>query len=234
MKSSPCVFCYQIQENCFCQFISSISTTVPFVLLQHWKEQYRSSNTGRLLPLTIPETPCFTTANWEQLDAFGRCLESYQPYLLYPSEQAVTLSQFQEIRKKSPRPVCIVLLDGTWRQAKRLRQRLNTLSRLPCLRIDPVDPSVYQLRKQAQSHHLSSIEAVIHLMKALSCADPRPLEQLFEILVQRGLRARGILPKSKNAFKSLLVDTDPLDVEESLEFPDSLKFEGAPESAVDS
>lgn len=231
MKSSPCELCYQTPENCFCAFIAPVTSRVPFVMIQHWKEQYRSSNTGRLLTLAIPGTPCFTNFNWEQLDAMSRFLEAYQPYLLYPSPRAVTVTQFQEIQKTSTKPLCVVLIDGTWRQAKRLRQRIATLRMLPCLRLDPEIPSSYQLRRQSKTHHLSTIEAVIQLMKSLDCADVQPLERLFEILVHRGLQARGKFRKEERPFIWDLppsIDSDPNDVELALESPDF------PESSADS
>ena len=72
----------------------------------------------------------------------------------------------------------LVFLDGTWSQARTLRDSWPALRSLPCYRLAPKVPSRYRIRAEPRSGYVSTIEAVA---EALSIVEPN-LEGLEELI----------------------------------------------------
>lgn len=197
MKSLKCTTCYQILKDCLCFHLPQIESKVPFVVVQHWKERSRASNTGRLIHLTIQPSFCFFNQTLAQIEELNHFLSLYTPYLIFPSTYSVKAEYVAP--KSADRPLCFVFLDGTWRQALRMRRQIESIASLPCIQIQPTEPSVYQLRKQNNQAHLSTVEAAIQLIKESQCADSTPLETLFHQFVQQGLKSRGKILKNSSS-----------------------------------
>jgi DTW domain-containing protein YfiP len=67
-------------------------------------------------------------------------------------------------------PVTLVVIDGTWAQARRLLRVNPSLSRLPRYAFQPATPSRYRIRREPAEHCVSTIEATV---AALSCLEAR-------------------------------------------------------------
>jgi len=65
-----------------------------------------------------------------------------RPVLLFPHEDAVPLSRFSA----SETPITLVVPDGTWRQASKVRARVPGLRDIPCVCLPKDTPSMYRLR----------------------------------------------------------------------------------------
>ncbi len=80
----------------------------------------------------------------------------------------------------------IVVLDGTWSQAKALYWRNAWLSKLARLELQPREPSMYgKLRKEPRREWVSTLEAVADVLPRVaegSGADPAPYEATREEL----------------------------------------------------
>ena len=86
------------------------------------------------------------------------------PILLYPGPDALDLAE------APPRgPVTLVVLDGTWWQAKKLFQQNPELASLPRYSLSPSSPSRYRIRREPALHCISTIEAI---GEALSLLEP--------------------------------------------------------------
>jgi DTW domain-containing protein YfiP len=82
----------------------------------------------------------------------------------------------------------IVVLDGTWSQAKSLWWRNAWLLKLPRLLIAPTQPSIYgRLRKEPRRSYVSTLEAAALALEALGepSATGVALRRTFRTLVQR-------------------------------------------------
>src|SRR5262249_34679134 len=116
-----------------------------------------------------------------------------QPLLLYPTADAISLERFSS----SPRPVTLVVPDGTWRQASKVRRRVAGLEDVPCVFIARGAPSSYRLRAEAHEGRLSTIEAIARAMGMLEGPlVQRALELVFRAVVERTLWARGVIARS--------------------------------------
>jgi DTW domain-containing protein YfiP len=82
----------------------------------------------------------------------------------------------------------LVLLDGSWSQAKALWWRNPWLLKLPRLVLHPREPSIYgKLRREPRREYLSTLEAIALALEALGepSGTPEALRRLFRTLVQR-------------------------------------------------
>jgi DTW domain-containing protein YfiP len=82
-------------------------------------------------------------------------------------------------------PQTLVVIDGTWSQARSLLRRNPYLSTLPRLGLAPAMPSAYRIRREPAPHCLSTVEAVVDVLARLEGHAARfaPLLQAFERMV---------------------------------------------------
>lgn len=105
--------------------------------------------------------------------------------LLFPSRDSI------ELEKLSPdqRPSQLVVIDGTWAQAKSLHRALPQLQSLPCYKLAPAQPGQYRIRLEPTDQSLSTVEATVAALSALE-PETRNLEQLlvaFDLMIQKQL-----------------------------------------------
>jgi hypothetical protein len=105
--------------------------------------------------------------------------------LLYPSNTAKTLALIPE----HERPSQLVVIDGTWPQAKALVRDLPQLRNLPHYQLLPTEPGNYRIRLEPDDISLSTLEAVVQALRELEpgLADLDRLMSAFETMVQRQL-----------------------------------------------
>lgn len=95
----------------------------------------------------------------------------YFPMLLYPGKDSVNLSGSGVLSGfLHDRQLLVILLDATWRNARKMFNRSPTLQKLPRIGIVPEEKSRYLIKRQPNDWCLSTIEAAHELMKALDYA----------------------------------------------------------------
>lgn len=194
-RSTPtmprCVRCALHVPLCMCAAVEPLPVATRVVVLQHRTESTRTSNSGRLVPLTLtggevrilglPDRPLDTA---DLRDPERRVL------LLYPLPGAPELTP----DPTDPRPVTMVVPDGNWRQARRLVLRTPHLLAARKVRLPPGPPSRYRLRTHPDPARISTFEAVARALGILEGeAVRRQLERWFDVFVERTLWTRGDL-----------------------------------------
>jgi hypothetical protein len=82
--------------------------------------------------------------------------------LLYPGEDAI------DVASQPPAgPVTLVVVDGTWWQARKVIRENPELSALPRYTFTPPTPSEYRIRKEPHAACVSTIEALVHVLGVL-------------------------------------------------------------------
>ncbi|MBL8993764.1 MAG: DTW domain-containing protein, partial [Spirochaetia bacterium] len=114
---------------------------------------------------------------------------AYSPHLLYPGTPdapALNLSEGKAPELPEGREMLIVLIDGTWRQARKILHDSPNLRALPRLAFTPTRPSRFLFKRQPKPECLSTIEAVYEILGALEArgyeAPDTPRNTLLEIL----------------------------------------------------
>jgi len=132
-------------------------------VLQHPRERDMPIGTARMATLCLPNAELHEGVRWDGA-ALDRVLAdpSREPVLLYPGEGAI------DVMKEPPRgPVTLVVVDGTWWQAKKIVRENPRLGALPRYAFTPPQPSEYRIRKEPTDECVSTIEALVHVLGAL-------------------------------------------------------------------
>ena len=178
---------------CLCDLVPRVETRTRVLIVLHHAETQKPSNTGRLALRCLPnsgavirgapgETAAAPTPSWA---------EHGDPVVLFPHPEARPLAEFCG----GPRPVTLIVPDGTWRQAQRVRRRVAGLADVPCAFIAREAPSAYRLRRTPDLRRLSTMEAVAEALCLLEgAAGPAARDLLlgiFQVMVDRSLRGRA-------------------------------------------
>lgn len=164
---NSCNKCGLPNINCICNVVPKIKTKAEIWILSTEKEFYRPSNTARILKLVNPEATDIIL--WERTvnpDALIKNIESeiYDVYLVFPEDNEDMLSEKFENRI-SDKTLAFVLLDGTWKEAKKILRKSDYLKSIPRISLEPNFKSEYTLRRGVEEGNLCTIEAAIEVLK---------------------------------------------------------------------
>jgi len=154
------------------------------VIVRHHTERQRSSNTGRLAHLALPNSVIID--HDAEGDVPGRCAPAALPsldgaWLLYPMGEPRSAAP-------APPPKQLIVLDATWSQARRMYRKLDALRGLPALCLPEEAVPAARLRASPGPGRVSTIEAIARALRLLEGeAAARPLEALFEVAVSRAV-----------------------------------------------
>lgn len=178
-----CYRCFRPQSQCYCAVVPEIKNQTEIVLVQHVSERDHPFNTARMVRSSLDRTKLICGNSKRLVDADLELGESAG--LLYPSRTAVTLSNIP----KKERPSQLVVIDGTWPQAKALVRDLPQLKNLPHYQLMPTEPGNYRIRLEPDDVSLSTLEAVVQALRELEpeLLDLDKLIGAFETMVQRQL-----------------------------------------------
>ncbi len=184
-----CLNCRRPQSTCYCHHLPRLETATRVVLLQHPRERDMSIGTARMANLCLPNSELHVGVDWEQTDVLRRALgDSSRPaVLLYPSDGQPLFAPMP-----SAGPVTLIVVDGTWSQAKKVVRENPTLARLPRLAFNPLTPSEYRIRREPSAHCVSTIEAVMIALGSLESAPERFAALLtpFRKMIDRQIELR--------------------------------------------
>jgi DTW domain-containing protein YfiP len=158
-----CYRCFRPSAFCLCASIPTVDNRTPVVILQHPRESTHPFGTARLAELGLRRVEVL-------IDHVGRLRRDATPLgsldgaaLLYPAAHARDVTQLDP----SERPRRLFVIDGTWHHARTLYRDIPVLGTLPHLTLPGHLRSAFQIRRQPDVHCLSTIEAVVHALRAL-------------------------------------------------------------------
>ena len=180
---ADCARCGKPAALCVCDEVVPLDHRIDVLILQHPQEQDRTLGTARLTALHFRRAVLKIGLSWPSLTKIlGRPADPQRWAVLYlGSAKAAALAPGRELlilnRKGEPEPhqeallrqiEGIILLDGTWSQAKALWWRNAWMLKCRRVILDPRRPSRYgKLRREPRRDGLSTIEAAAMLMSRL-------------------------------------------------------------------
>jgi DTW domain-containing protein YfiP len=170
-----CARCRRPEIVCYCRHLSSLDTRTRVVLLQHPRERDVPIGTAHMASLCLPNSELHVGVRWGGSSALARALSdpARPAVLLYPGPGAI------DVVRDPPRgPVTLVVVDGTWWQAKKVVRENPELAALPRYAFTPPSPSEYRIRREPHEAYVSTIEALVHVLGALE-GDPAKFEALL-------------------------------------------------------
>lgn len=172
-KTNRCVLCQVAADNCICRYKPSCESSAAFCLLMYDDEVLKPSNTGRLIADVIADTHAFIWSRTELDVAFEALIanDDYQPFVVFPRQDVEDGRQIYESvpQIETGKKPLFILLDGTWREARKMFRKTPVLNRLPVISLaigenPQKENSDYQIRKNAVAGQLATAEVAACLL----------------------------------------------------------------------
>jgi DTW domain-containing protein YfiP len=187
MSRLSCNHCFRIQSLCLCDSIQTFEIEPLIVLLVHPREFMKTIGTVRVVKLSLTGSIMIRGhgKNFDSDPTLASILANpnHHCMILFPEINSINLSTTpsEEIKNQIPpgKRLVIFVIDGTWSAAKNMIRDSAGLRALPKLSFDVNAPSIYEVRKQPNSHCLSTVEAVsvlIENLKAKGICAPKPAD----------------------------------------------------------
>ena len=192
-----CGRCRRPVAVCYCAHLVSLETRTRVLLLQHPRERRTPIGTARLAHLCLPGSELRVGVDFDDDLSVQRALAAAESdgrpaHLLFPGPRAVDVAE-----AKLSGPITLVVVDGTWWQARKLLKRNARLAELPQLRFTPPGPSRYRIRREPAEDYVATVEALAHVLGALEGeADRfagllRPFEAMVDMQLHYAKTVRG-------------------------------------------
>jgi DTW domain-containing protein YfiP len=181
-----CQRCLVAATFCICQHRKASNAEVGFALIMSDAEVLKPSNTGRLIADVVPNTFAFL---WQRTEPDQNLLAllnnpQWQPIIVFPKEYAeLEQAVFDNINPmnklaleynvNSHKKPLFILLDASWREARRMFRKSPYLHQLPMLSFAADDPdnelvqSRYQLREASKNSHLATAEVAAKALRII-------------------------------------------------------------------
>jgi DTW domain-containing protein YfiP len=207
LEPQPCPHCGKLPELCVCEGIEPIENRIGVLILQHPQEQDVGLGTARLAALHLKNATMKIGLSWASLSkAVGRTVEAKRWGVIYlgsaqPAVLNAELDHEAELiavdakgelmpdqRAALMHLEGIVVLDGSWSQAKALWWRNAWMLKTQRLVLNPATPSRYgKLRKEPRTDSLSTLESIGLALRILERkpAIENALLATFEKLLER-------------------------------------------------
>ncbi|RKG94976.1 DTW domain-containing protein [Corallococcus sp. CA053C] len=182
---SFCVRCLRPESACYCAHVPQLETRTRVVFLQHPRERRVAIGTARMAHLSLPNSELHRGVDFTghaRLEELARNPERVA--VLFPGEDAISV----EDARANP-PETLIVVDGTWPQAKKVVMRNPVLASLPRIGFVPRRPSNYRIRAEPADHCVSTIEAVAEILGQLE-GRPEHFDRMlgaFEFMVDTQL-----------------------------------------------
>lgn len=175
IAAADCPRCGKPPALCVCAGIEPIDNRIALLILQHPQEQDRELGTARLTVLQLRRATLKIGLSWPSLaKALGREVDPKRWAVLYlgaasaatlPRERELTLldskgAPLAEQERALAAIEGVIVLDGSWSQAKTLWWRNPWVLKCRRLALNPKQPSRYgKLRREPRREGLSTLEA---------------------------------------------------------------------------
>ena len=210
---TECPSCRKPALLCVCDQVVPVENRIALLILQHPQEQDKTLGTARLTALHLTQAVLTVGLSWPSLaKALGRPADPQRWAVLYlGSANAAALAPGQEVVALDAKGAAcadqakalafiegVIVLDGTWSQAKALWWRNPWVLKCKRVILGPRQKSRYgRVRTEPRDDSLSTLEAAALLLSRL---EDRPeietaLGATFQSMLDRFRAARSQLPK---------------------------------------
>ncbi len=191
-----CERCLKPAYACVCDRVVPRATKARVLILQHPQEDDTVLGTARIVTTALTSARVVVGLSWASLEAAlgedgidrARWATVYAHDIPPDAPAGVPVVMDRRGRPTAPSLDGIVVLDGTWSQAKTLWWRNPWLLKLGRIALRPREPSIYgKTRKEPRREAVSTLEATADALEALG-EDPlvrTELRKLMRTMVQR-------------------------------------------------
>lgn len=179
-----CLRCRRPVEVCYCDRLVRIDTRTRVVILQHPREARVPVGTARMAHLGLPNSELHPGVFFDDHARVNELSREPGTFLLFPGEGSQPPDTFEPGAVRH-----LVVIDGTWPQARKVLKVNPLLQRLPRVGLIPRKPGNYRIRKEPAADFLATIEAVVEVLGVLERDPPRfdAMLAAFEWMVDQQL-----------------------------------------------
>ncbi len=146
------------------------------LIIQHPHERFHPLGTARIAERCLRNVRIAVDYNRVLRDGTQALELPDGAAVLFPGPGARDLTSLPQ----SQRPSSLVVLDGTWHQARALYRDIPALHSLPRVAFDPERPSQYRIRKEPSGECVSTVEAVVHALGQIE-PETRGLDNMLRV-----------------------------------------------------
>ena len=199
-----CLRCQRPLRACLCAWVRPTSNRLPVLVLQHPHEAGHAKGSVRLLQCSLAHCTVQVGDHFDPAALAAWLGAAGTSLLLYPDAAGVPARADASVASIGPPdlpplPARLVLLDGTWRQARGLLRAHPLLQALPRWGLPVVAPPRYAIRRAHLPAQRSTLEAACTALGVLEgrTAHYAPLLEAFSGWVsQLAARAEAGCPLS--------------------------------------
>jgi DTW domain-containing protein YfiP len=198
MSRAICPRCQRPSAVCFCQQLQAVDNHWPIHILQHPWEARHPIGTAIIAQLSLSHCQRLSSDSEDSEEKIQQLCQQ-QALLVYPGSDSQPVSDFIG---HAPRP--LIVIDGTWRKAKRILLESPLLQSLPKISFKAEQASRYQIRKSPNPNALSTLEAIVQVLSTLeeSSEKYQPLLTTMEWTIQQQINKMGRETFERNYSKS--------------------------------
>ena len=180
-----CERCQQVLRWCVCSGFQAVECPLRVDVLMHPREFRRPSSTGHLINRVIPSSHNHLFSHETPLVREAVVQPDRVLWILHPAGGPPPVDV-------PPSSLQVLLLDGSWREAARMRKVVVAWGRLVSL--PSAQASRFRLRNQHDDTNYSTVEALDILLGTLGLHEAAArLRAQFELHVYAALRSRGAI-----------------------------------------
>ena len=178
-----CMRCRRPRRVCFCDALTPVDSRTHVVFIQHPRESKVPISTCRMAHLSLPNSEMHVALQVEGEARLEALVKKPGTAVLFPGEESV------DVEALTLPPQTLIVVDGTWSNARKVVERSPALRSLPRIGFRPERPGNYRIRKEPDEHCLSTIEAVAYVLEKLEQAPGRfvPVLKAFDAMVEKQL-----------------------------------------------
>jgi len=182
-----CLRCRRPVSACWCGELTPLETATRVVFLQHPRESRVAIGTARIAHLGLAGSEIHEGVEFAGNARVNELVAKRGTALLFPGEGAISPGALDRP------PETLLVIDGTWPQARKMVALNPVLRALPRIGFVPRRPGNYRIRREPAEHCVATVEAVVEVLAALEGDDSRfaPLLRAFESMVDRQIAAAG-------------------------------------------
>jgi DTW domain-containing protein len=190
IRKKDCNLCGLKPAGCICTRIPQIEITSKLSVIIHITELGRRTNSGQLAALSVKDgnvVPYGMPVN--NFDYRSLLSSKQKPLLLFPGSPRELTEDYVQSLEERPH---LVVVDGNWRQAKRMFQKLMRTREFDWISLPYSTTGGFPLRNSSmKTGTVSTMEATALALKALEGEEPfRQMLGVFDDFVTAHLEAR--------------------------------------------
>lgn len=189
-----CPTCEFILERCLCSTMRPVHNSTELIILQHPSEMKHALGTVKIMKKTFQNIHVFVGEHFSKNEQLQRLLSANNTALVFPGTGAISLepTHARSISK-------LILIDGTWKKAKKIYYLNPFLQSLPVFRLQTDLPSQYKIRQSAFQHSFATLEAAV---AALAVLEPQTdcggASEAFKAMIDFQIEKMGLDVFEKN------------------------------------